>query len=121
MPVFKIKGKSYNNPVELCLDEIGGKWKIPILWRLRNQALRYGEIKKAIPRCTHQVLAAQLRDLEKVGYLHREVFAAVPPKVEYSLTAKGKKVLPIVETLRDWGIQLMRDYRIDVDEYVKSR
>jgi DNA-binding HxlR family transcriptional regulator len=121
MPSFKIKGKSFNNPVELCLHEIGGKWKIPILWRLRDKTMRYGELKKSIPKCTHQVLAAQLKELEKDGYLSRKVYAAVPPKVEYSLTEKGKQVMPVIDSMRNWGIELMRGFRIDVDEYLRSR
>jgi DNA-binding HxlR family transcriptional regulator len=121
MPSFKIKGKTYNNPVELCLHEIGGKWKIPILWRLRTKTLRYGELKKSIPKCTHQVLAVQLKELERDGYILRKVFAAVPPKVEYSLTQKGVTAMPVIDAIRNWGITLMREWRIDVDEYLKSR
>jgi len=103
MPEFTFKEKKYNNPVELSLDVIGGKWKMPIIWRLREDILRYGEIRKSLPKVTHKMLTQQLRELESDEIIIRKVYPEVPPKVEYSLTLLGKSVIPVIDLLREWG------------------
>ena len=103
MSEFTFKGKKYNNPVELTLEVIGGKWKIPIIWRLREDTLRYGEIRKSLPKVTHKMLTQQLRELESDEILIRKVHPVVPPKVEYSLTLLGKSVIPVIDLLSEWG------------------
>ena len=103
MAEINFKGKKYNNPVELSLDIIGGKWKIPIIWRLREDTLRYGEIRKSLPKITHKMLTQQLRELESDEIITRKVYQEVPPKVEYSLTLLGKSVIPVIDLLREWG------------------
>ncbi|PKK36718.1 MarR family transcriptional regulator [Siphonobacter sp. SORGH_AS_0500] len=113
MPEFKHDGKLYYNPIEFALSHIGGTWKMPILWRLRTKTMRYGELKKDIPHITHKMLSTQLKDLEAHGLIRREVYAEVPPKVEYSITEKGKEALPVVETLIDYGKKLMAAYEIE--------
>jgi len=109
MPRFEFRGKHYNNPVELSLDVIGGKWKMPILWRLKDKPWRYSELKKSIGKITHKMLAQQLKELEEDGLISRKVFASVPPKVEYSITDKGKATIPIIEGLRKWGEDFKED------------
>lgn len=112
MPTFEYHGNSYNNPVELALDQIGGKWKMPILWRLKDKTWRYGELRKSFEKnnskITHQMLTKQLRELEADGYIARKVYPEVPPKVEYNITEKGLTVIPVIHALRDFGIELMR-------------
>lgn len=103
MPKFVFRGKEYNNPVELSLDIIGGKYKMPILWRLKDKAWRYGELKKGIGKVTHKMLTEQLRQLEADGLVTRKVFAEVPPRVEYSITDMGLRTIPIIEQLRTFG------------------
>lgn len=107
MPDFIYEGKVYYNPVEFAMDRIGGTWKMPILWRLKDRIMRYGELKKDIPHITHKMLTSQLRQLEHEGFIHREVYPVVPPKVEYSITEKGKTAIPIIETIRSYGLFLM--------------
>jgi DNA-binding HxlR family transcriptional regulator len=109
MPRFEFRGKYYNNPVELSLDVIGGKWKMPILWRLKDKPWRYSELKKSIGKITHKMLAQQLKELEEDGLISRKVFASVPPKVEYSITEKGETTIPIIESLRKWGEDFKKD------------
>jgi DNA-binding HxlR family transcriptional regulator len=99
MPRFEFRGKYYNNPVDI----IGGKWKMPILWRLKERSWRYGELKKNIGKITHKMLAEQLKELEQDGLISRKVYPEVPPKVEYSLTERGFSTIPIIEGLRAWG------------------
>jgi DNA-binding HxlR family transcriptional regulator len=103
MPAFIFRDKNYNNSVELALDIIGGKYKMPILWRVKDKAWRYGELKKSIGKITHKMLTEQLRELEKDGLIHREVYPEIPPKVEYSITEKGKNAIPAIEILRNFG------------------
>lgn len=104
MPAFEFGGRRFNNPVELALDVIGGKWKMPILWRLQDRTWRYGQLKKDLPGITHKMLAAQLRELENDGLISRTVHAVVPPRVDYALTELGRSVLPAIAALREWGL-----------------
>lgn len=103
MPEFIFKEKKYNNPVELSLDVIGGKWKMPIIWRLKEDSKRYGELRRSLPIVTHKMLTQQLRELEEAEIITRKVYPEVPPKVEYSLTLLGKSVIPVIDLLREWG------------------
>ncbi|MFY7652610.1 MAG: winged helix-turn-helix transcriptional regulator [Chitinophagaceae bacterium] len=112
MPEFIYKNKLYYNPVEFAMDRIGGTWKMPILWRLKDKTLRYGELKKDIPHITHKMLTSQLRELEEEGFINRVVYAVVPPKVEYSITERGKKAIVIVDTIRNYGLALMEEFGV---------
>jgi DNA-binding HxlR family transcriptional regulator len=100
------KGKNKSDvslPVKVTLDLIGGKWKIFILWLLRDSILRFSELKRKIPKITQKMLTQQLRELESDGLVHRKVYAQVPPKVEYSLTDLGKSFLHILRAIHKWG------------------
>jgi DNA-binding HxlR family transcriptional regulator len=108
MPDFIYKGKVYYNPVQLVMEQIGGVWKMPILWRLKEQTMRYGELRKDIPHISDKMLTTQLRELEEDGYVHRKVYAVVPPKTEYSLTGKGLEVIPLISQIRDYGNHLIK-------------
>ena len=90
-------------PVETTLTLIGDKWKVLILRDLMNRTLRFGELKRSIGTVSQKVLTAQLRDLEHDGLVHREVFAEVPPRVEYSLTDTGRSLEPVIDSMRIWG------------------
>lgn len=103
MPEFNFKGKKYNNSVELSYDIIGGKWKIPIIWRLKDDAKRYSELRRSLSKVTHKMLTQQLRELEEAEIITRKVYPEVPPKVEYSLTLLGRSVIPVIDILREWG------------------
>jgi DNA-binding HxlR family transcriptional regulator len=109
MPDFIYKNKVYYNPVEFALDRIGGAWKMPILWRLRTATMRYSELRKDIPHITDKMLTTQLRELEEDGLIHRTVYAAVPPRVEYTLSEKGQRAMPVVEALRNLGLEMMAE------------
>jgi DNA-binding HxlR family transcriptional regulator len=103
MPDITFKGKTFNNPVELSLSVLGGKWKIPILWKLKDGSKRYGELRKSLQKVTHKMLTQQLRELEEDEIISRKVYPQVPPKVEYTLTLLGKSVIPVIDLLREWG------------------
>jgi DNA-binding HxlR family transcriptional regulator len=107
MPEFVYKQKLYYNPVEFAMDRIGGTWKMPILWRLKDHVMRFSELKRDIKHITDKMLTTQLRELEAEGFINRKVYPVVPPKVEYSITKKGRTCIPVIETIRDYGILLM--------------
>ena len=90
-------------PVETTLTLIGDKWKVLILRDLRPGTKRFGELKKSIGTVSQKVLTAQLRAMEESGLIHREVYAEVPPRVEYSLTELGYSLKPILDALWSWG------------------
>jgi DNA-binding HxlR family transcriptional regulator len=85
------------------LTAIGGRWKPAILWRLCKGKLRYSELRDSIPNVTERMLVLQLREMEKDGLIKRIVYAEVPPRVEYEMTAKGNSLRPILRSLSDWG------------------
>ena len=97
-------------PVEATLELIGGKYKALILWHLSEGKLRFSQLKKVVS-ATPKMLTQQLRELESQQLIRREVFAVVPPKVEYSLTELGQSLMPILVAMRDWGANYMRTNR----------
>ena len=102
-----------NCPVAATLELIGGKYKALILWNLAEKKLRFSELKKEIQGATPKMLTQQLRELEASNLIHREVFAVVPPKVEYSLTELGRSLMPILVSMRDWGSSYLRKKSIE--------
>ena len=94
-------------PVEVTLDVIGGKYKGMILYHLSEGTRRFGELRKLVPAVTQRTMTLQLRELESVGIIHREVYAVVPPKVEYSLTDLGRTLEPVLRLMQEWGVEHM--------------
>lgn len=82
---------------------LSGKWKLIIIYYLLSGTKRFNELKRLMPRVTQQMLTSQLRELERDGVVHREVYAEVPPRVEYSLTESGRALAPILAALGEWG------------------
>ena len=99
----KYCASNYHCPIEVTLELIGGKYKALILWHLIEKTLRFNEIRTLIPQATPKMLTQQLRLLEEDGLVHRKVYPIVPPKVEYSLTDFGKTIIPILDTMCNWG------------------
>ncbi|MEV5544791.1 helix-turn-helix domain-containing protein [Streptomyces sp. NPDC052309] len=89
--------------VDAAMDVIGGKWKVLILWALAERPFRFGELRRELPGVTEKVLAAQLRELEADGIVHREEFPEVPPRVEYTLTPRGVALNDALGPLGAWG------------------
>lgn len=90
-------------PVETTLTLIGDKWKVLILRDLLPGTKRFGELKKSIGSVSQKVLTSQLRDMEESGLVNRQVYAEVPPRVEYSLTELGQSLKPILDSMKNWG------------------
>lgn len=93
----------YDCPVMTAIEVIGGKWKVIILYQLRGKTLRFGELKKVIPKITQKTLTQQLRALEEDKLVTRKVYAEIPPRVEYRTTELADKLNPALELLCDWG------------------
>lgn len=89
--------------VEAALQFIDGKWKGVILYHLLTGTMRFNEIRRAIPGVTQRMLTNQLRELEADELIERTVYAEVPPKVEYSLTDRGRTLQPVLLALKGWG------------------
>ena len=121
MPEFLYKNKLYYNPVEFAMDRIGGTWKMPILWRLKDKVMRYGDLKKDIKHITDKMLTSQLRELEEEGFVARKVYASVPPKVEYSITRRGQKAIVVVTAIRNYGLELMKDFGVEQHKISKQK
>ena len=102
-------GKTYGCAMEMAIGLIGGKWKGLILWQLaEKKVLRFGELRRIFPGLTQKMLTQQLRELERDGIVHREVYHQVPPKVEYSLTEIGQSLFPVLKKLNEWGIDFLK-------------
>lgn len=98
-------------PVKTTLAVIGGKWKCIILYHLIDGPKRFNEFRRLYPEITQFMLTLHLRELERDGIIHREVYKQVPPKVEYSLTEFGATLKPIILSMRNWG----ESYKVRID------
>ncbi|GGH69023.1 DNA-binding HxlR family transcriptional regulator [Filimonas zeae] len=92
-----------NCGLDLIGEVLYGKWKIRLLWFINEGHKRPSELQRKIPDATRRVLNMQLNELEDHGLITREIFPVVPPKVEYSLTALGKTLIPVISALGEWG------------------
>jgi DNA-binding HxlR family transcriptional regulator len=110
--------KEFNCEKELTLNVIGGKWKMLILWHLGKEGTkRFNELKALMPGITQRMLVNQLRELESDFIIHREVYPVVPPKVEYSLTDKGESLMPILDSMYEWG----KNYKTFIDDILNNQ
>ncbi len=99
--------KEYNCPVDATISKIGGKYKAVILYHLEDCTLRYNEIRKKIPAITDKMLAQQLRELESDNLIIKKIYPVIPPKTEYSLSELEKTLIPILDSMCEWGKQFM--------------
>ncbi len=100
---IRMHNRDYHCALDVTMDYIGGKWKTIVLWYLRRGARRFSELDREIPGITEKMLSLQLRQLEHDGLVKRTIFAEVPPRVEYELTAEGRTLLPLLEEIAKWG------------------
>lgn len=92
-----------NCPLTSALLLISGRWKLIILWQLREGTLRFSAIQKKIPHSSKKMLTQQLKELEHDGLVTREVYPDVPPRVEYTLTTLAVSLLPVLDRLYAWS------------------
>jgi DNA-binding HxlR family transcriptional regulator len=96
-----------NCPITSTVLAIGGRWKIIILWQLKDGSLRYNEIRKAIPNISEKMLIQQLKELIESNWVIKKDYKQIPPRTEYSLTEIGISFLPILENIRVWGTEYL--------------
>lgn len=89
--------------IQAAIDRLSGKWTLRVLFVLWEHPHRFGALHKAVPGVTKHMLTQTLRSLEREGLVHREVVAAVPPEVTYSLTREGKRLQPVFGAIIDWS------------------
>lgn len=89
--------------VQATIRVLGGKWKLLILWNLKDEKKRFSELKRLIPNITEKMLTQQLRELEKDEIINRNVRSKVPLRVDYSFTDYGKSLIPAIESMCEWG------------------
>lgn len=96
-------------PIRTTLEMLGGKWRLLIIGEIGRGHVRYGELKRAIPDISEKMLVQELKNLMENELVDRKNFGEVPPRVEYSLTHKGKKALELIEPIKNFGLEYMKD------------
>lgn len=113
MPDFLKENRRYYTPVEYVIDKIGGLYKMPVLWRLKDKSWRFSELKKSIDRASDRMLSKTLKELIADGFVTKEIIPEVPVKTIYSITEKGQRSIAIISTLRNYGFELMQEDGIE--------
>lgn len=107
----KISCSNYQCEIEVTLEILSGKWKALLIWNLHlHQIIRYNEFRRLIPSITQKMLTQQLKELEKYGIISRTVYPTVPPMVEYRLTELGQELIPIMQSMDNWGKKYVKEY-----------
>ena len=106
-------------PIRNILARVGDKWSLLVLYNLQHRELvRFKELQRMIPDISQKSLTQTLRTLEEDGFVHREVFAEVPPRVEYNLTPRAYSFLPLVENMIRWAKENMEEIIADRERNV---
>lgn len=104
---YKINDSIYHCGTDITMSFIGGKWKCVVLWYLRNGPLRFSELKRLIPDITEKMLSIQLKSLQQDDLIERQSFGKKAPfLVQYQLTNFGESLIPVIEVITHWGIEL---------------
>lgn len=106
----KRKQKTQSCPVETTLKVIGGRWKVLIIHFLLEDTKRFGELTRSLGSISARTLSKQLRELEADGVVDRKDFGEIPPRVEYSLTALGKTLEPVLRSMEAWGLSVEKRF-----------
>ncbi|MFZ3131762.1 MAG: helix-turn-helix domain-containing protein [Desulfosporosinus sp.] len=103
-------GENLLCPIRYAIDVVGGKWKLPIICMLAGGLpTRYSSIKRKLMGVTNMMLSQSLKELEASGIVHRKQYNEVPPRVEYTLTDKGKSIIPPLKKLAEWSVDHMQE------------
>jgi DNA-binding HxlR family transcriptional regulator len=103
-----MRQKTYSCGLEAALEVIGGKWKLLILWALRTEARRFGELRRLVPGISEKMLIQHLKEMTADGIVTRKDFKEVPPRVEYALTRFGESLMSALTPLCEWGTLHMK-------------
>ena len=106
-------------PIRNILARVGDKWSLLVLYNLQHrEPVRFKELQRMIPDISQKSLTQTLRTLEEDGFVHREVFAEVPPRVDYNLTPRAYSFLPLVENMIRWAKENMEEIIADRERNV---
>ncbi|MBW1656309.1 winged helix-turn-helix transcriptional regulator [Flavobacterium quisquiliarum] len=114
---MQTKARSTENkicPLEIAVNTISGKWKIPIVWQINEGKKRPSEFLKGIAKVDRRVLNQQLSEMVEDGILIKQSYNELPPRVEYSLTETGKQLVEILWKLNDWGKILISENKVEL-------
>lgn len=111
--MLRLYNQRFKCEMELTVYLISGKWKIPILWNLKEGTMRFAEIKRQLGSVTPKMLTQQLRELEESNLVKRLVYAEIPSRVEYSLTEDAISILPILKQLSQWGTNYYHKHKVE--------
>ncbi len=104
---MKEKGiPGFECPVKKALEVVGGKWKLQIINQVGHDVRRYGELKRLLPDISEKMLIQELKSLVEYGILEKRSYHEIPPRVEYVLTERGRKVLPLIDAIKTFGIEM---------------
>jgi len=100
----KVHCKNYTSEIEITVEILSGKWVVLLLTHLgEEKVVRFNAFRKVFPDITQKMLSQQLKKLEDNKIISKKIYQEVPPKVEYSLTPEGEKLIPILDTMQEWG------------------
>ena len=109
-PNIEERQKDFNCSIGFTMTVIGSKQRAIILWHILNQEpIRYSQLKKEVVHISHKILSQELKYLERDGLIKRISYSTIPPKVEYTLTSKGKSIVPILQQFANWGATNMQE------------
>lgn len=94
-----------NCPVTHCINKIGGRWKVLILYNILKKSNRFSTLQRAMPDISKQMLVNQLRELEADKIIERIIYAEIPPRVEYKITDYGQSLMPVINVMQEWGMK----------------
>ncbi len=106
---YMFRGEEVSCSLDVTIAIVGGKWKTAILWHLKQRTMRFSGLQRKFPSTTRKMLTKQLRELESDGIVHRKIYPEIPPKVEYSLTDKGRTIIPVLDVMHAWGREFLQN------------
>lgn len=95
---------TFDCPIASTLKMVGGRWKLIIIWNLREKSFRYKELQRSIPNITEKMLTQQLSNLVEDGWVQKKDYKEIPPRTEYSLTPLGRSFISVLKQLYKWGV-----------------
>ena len=114
--VLRVNCSNPTCPLTQAIAVIGGKWKALIIYQLNGSKKRFGQLDATIPGISRKVLTSQLNELLRDKLIVRKAYSESPPRVEYSLTNKGKELIPIFASIGAWGTYLVEEYKAEASD-----
>ncbi len=107
----KVHCQNYKQEIEITIEIMSGKWVVLLLTHLgEEEVVRFNEFRKVFPDIAQKVLSQQLKKLEDNKIVEKKIFNVIPPKVEYKLTPRGKKLIPILDMMQEWGKEYIEEF-----------